>query len=111
MSGIGINQEMLPVLWGLMLVASIAWLFLSNRLLNILKENHEGIYKKLGEPGLIKRKKITGNSVIITFLLQRGYEQLNDDKVTFLCRGLRNILFIFIFCLSGCLIILFGGDL
>jgi hypothetical protein len=103
---IGLNQGMLPVFLGILLAAAIAWIFLSRRLYEILKDNFPRIYEQLGSPKLFMEKSLTANYRVITFLLRRNYESTNDIDVIRLCRGLRYIFFIYVFCFAGCLLLL-----
>lgn len=103
---IGLNQGMLPVFLGILLAAAIAWIFLSRRLYEILKDNFPRIYEQLGSPKLFMEKSLTANYRVITFLLRRNYESTNDIDVIRLSRGLRYIFFIYVFCFAGCLLLL-----
>ena len=105
-AGIGVNQEMFPVFWTLLLAAAVAWLFLSRRLYDILKVNYPGVYNSLGSPKLHMRKSIATNHRVIMFVLRRNYESTNSIEVIRLCQGLRYILFIFLISLAGCVILL-----
>ncbi len=105
-AGVGINREMFPVFWGLLLAAAVAWLFLSRRLYVTLKCNYPGVYNSLGSPRLIMRNSIATNHKIIMFILRRDYESTNNNEIIRLCRGLRYVLFIFAISLAGCLILL-----
>jgi hypothetical protein len=103
---IGINQEMFPVFWVLLLVATIAWLFLSRRLYDVLKRSYPEIYTSLGSPTLFMRKSIVANYKVFMFLMRNDYESTKDKQIIRLCKGLRYILFLFLFLLAGCLILL-----
>jgi hypothetical protein len=107
-AGIGINQDMLPVFWGLLLAAAVAWLYLSRNLYDTLEKCYPELYASFGKPRIIRRRSYENNRRIIMFLLQRNYEATNDVKLIRLCQGLRYILFIFLFCFAGCLILLSG---
>jgi hypothetical protein len=104
---IGLNQQMLPVFLGILLVAAISWIFLSRRLYDVLKHNYPGIYEGLGNPKLLMRKSLTTNYRVIMFLLKRTYETTDDLNVIRLCRGLRYIFYIYVISFTGCLMLLF----
>ncbi len=107
LAAIGLNQQMLPVFLGLLLAASVAWLFLSNRLYAELRQNYPRLYGTLGSPKLFMKKSFTANFKVIRFLLKQDYEATGDRAVIRLCRGLRSLFYIYIICLSGCAILLF----
>ena len=105
-AAIGLNQQMFPVFLGLLLVATIAWFFLSNRLYNTLQQAHPRIYEILDRPKLFMKKSLATNFRVLRFLLKRDYETIEDQAVIRLCQGLRSLFFIYLICLAGCLILL-----
>ena len=105
---IGLNQQMLPVFLGLLIVAAIAWLFLSRRLYDMLKQSYPRVYEKLGRPKLIMKKSFATNFKVTMFLLRREYELIDDIDVIRLCQGLRYIFLIYAISFLGCLVLLFG---
>jgi len=107
-AAIAVNQQMLPVFLGLLLVTSLAWIFVSGRLYTVLRQNHPELYAKLGRPKLIMPKSISTNFKIVGFLLRHQYENIADQKVKQLCDGLRALLYIYAVCLGGCLLIWLG---
>jgi len=107
-AAIGINRQMLPVFLGLLLVVSIAWIFLSNRLYSALEQKYPSLYGKLGSPNFFMPRSIVTNLKVIRFLLKREFEKLNDPQVVRLCDGLRALLYIYAVCLAGCFIVLLG---
>ena len=102
------NQQMLPVFLGLLLAATVAWLFLSNRLYVELRQNYPGLYELLGRPGLFMKKSLAANFKVIRFIFKREYEAVVDPAVIRLCHGLRSLFCIYIICLAGCLLLLFA---
>ena len=104
---IGLNQQMLPVFFGILFAAAIAWFFLSRILYDVLKHGYPRIYEALGSPKLIMKKSLITNYRVIKFLIRRTYESTDDVDIIRLCRGLRYILFIYAVALLGCLILLF----
>lgn len=106
---IGLNQQMLPVFLGILLAATIAWLFLSRRLYDVLKQYYPGVYEALGSPKLIMKKSLTTNGRVIMFLFRRTYESTDDVDVIRLCRGLRYIFLIYLVCFMGSLILIFDN--
>ena len=107
-AAIGFNKQMLPVFLGLLLAASVAWLFLSNRLYRELRRNHPWLYETLGGPGLFMRKSFAVNFRVIRFVFKRDYGTDVAPAVIRLCHGLRSLFCIYIICLTGCLLILFA---
>jgi len=103
---IGLNQQMLPVFLGILLAATIAWLFLSRRLYDVLKHNYPRLYEALGSPKLIMKKSLTTNCRVIMFLFRRTYESTDDVDVIRLCRGLRYIFLIYLICFMGSLMLI-----
>ena len=69
LGAVGLNQQMLPVFLGLMLVAAIAWLFVSNRLYAELRQHYPNLYETLGSPKLFMKKSFAINLRVIRFLL------------------------------------------
>lgn len=106
LAAIGINRQMLPVFLGLLGVTAVAWLFVANRLYSELRKNNPGLYQALGSPKLIMKKSFRANFRLIRFLLQRGYETVDDPAVVRLCQGLRTLFCLYLICLAGCVIIL-----
>lgn len=103
---IELNQHMLPVLLGLLLVSAAAWLFLSNRLYRALRDGYPDIYEALGNPGLFMRKSVATNIRILRFLFRRDYEKIKNPAVSRLCQGLRHIFIIYAICFGGCILLL-----
>ena len=106
-AAIGLNQQMLPVFLGLLLASTVAWLFLSTRLYSELRQNNPRLYARLGEPKLFMKRSFATNVRVVSFLLKRDYEDTEDLTIIRLCQGLRSLFFIYIICLTGCLILLF----
>ena len=103
---IGLNQQMLPVFLLLLLAVAVAWLYLSNRLYAELRQNFPKLYDALGSPRLFMTKSFTANFNVIRFLIRGDYKATEDSAVIGLCQGLRVLLYIYIFCLTGCLLLL-----
>ena len=106
LSGIGLNQQMLPVFLGLMLVAAIAWIFLSKKLYNVMRHDYPRVYDKLGRPKLVMKKSFATNYRVVMFLFRREYELTDDVDVIRLCQGLRYIFIIYVICFLGCLLLI-----
>ena len=107
-AAIGLNKQMLPVFLGLLLAASVAWLYLSNRLYMELRKNHPRLYETLGRPGLFMKKSLAVNFRVIRFVFKQDYGTDVGPAVVRLCHGLRCLFSMYIICLSGCLLILFA---
>ena len=105
-AAIGINQEILPVFWGLLLASAVAWSFLSNRLYALLQQNYPQLYETLGRPKLFMRKSFSVNFKVVRFLLGQDYLTTGDPVVIRLCQGLRSLFCIYLICLAGALVIL-----
>lgn len=104
---IGLNQQMLPVFWGLLFAAAIAWIFLSRRLYDRLKHFYPRIFEVLGNPELIMKNSLSTNYRVIMFLFRGEYESTNDIEIIRLCQGLRYVFLIFVTCFLGSLLLLF----
>ena len=107
LAAIGLNQQMLPVFLLLLFAAAVAWLFLSNRLYAELWLNFPKVYDALVRPKLFMIKSFTANFKVIRFLFMEDYKATNDITIIKLCQGLRFLLYIYILCLTGCLLLLF----
>ena len=105
-AAIGLNQQMLPVFLGLLLAATIAWLFLSSRLYGELRQNSPRLYEALGNPGLFMKKSLAVNFRVMRFIFKRDYDSAVDPAVIRICHGLRSLLYIYMICLVGCLLLL-----
>jgi hypothetical protein len=106
LSGVGLNQQMLPVFLGLMLAAAIAWIFLSKKLYDIMKYDYPRVYEKLGRPKLVMKKSFATNYRVVKFLFRREYLSTADIDVIRLCHGLRYIFIIYVICFLGCLMLI-----
>ena len=106
LAGVGLNQQMLPVFLGLMLVAAIAWIFLSKKLYNVVKHDYPSVYDKLGCPKLVMKKSFATNYRVLMFLFRREYVSTADIDVIRLCQGLRYIFIIYVICFLGCLLLI-----
>ncbi len=104
LSGIGLNQQMLPVFLGLMLAAACAWIFLSKKLYNVMRHDYPRVYDKLGRPKLVMKKSFATNYRVVMFLFRSEYELTDDVDVIRLCQGLRYIFIIYVICFLGCLL-------
>lgn len=106
LGAIGINQQMLPVFLGLMLATAIAWLFVSNRLYAELRRNYPLLYESLGSPRFFMKKSIAANVRVIRFLFMKNDNSSLDRSILRMCQGLRSLLYIYIVCLAGCMVLL-----
>jgi hypothetical protein len=106
LAGVGLNQQMLPVFLGLMLVAAIAWIFLSKKLYNVMRHDYPRVYDKLGRPELVMKKSFATNYRVVMFLFRREYVSTADIDVIRLCHGLRYIFIIYVICFLGCLLLI-----
>ena len=109
-AAIGLNQQMLPVFLLLLLAAAIAWIFVSRRLYVELRKSFPGQYDSLGRPGFFMTNSFTANFKIIRFLYSGECKATKDHSVIKLCQGLRLLLYIYLFCLAGCLVLLFADS-
>jgi hypothetical protein len=106
LSGVGLNQQMLPVFLALMLAAAIAWIFLSKKLYDVMKYDYPRVYEKLGCPKLVMKKSFATNYRVVMFLFRREYVSTADIDVIRLCHGLRYIFIIYVICFLGCLLLI-----
>lgn len=97
---------MFPVFLGLMIVSTVAWLFLSKRLYHQLGKNYPDIYESLGKPKTVMRKSMRKNMLIIRFIFIDNRHEMDDPVIKRLCKGLSSILIIYARCFLGCLVLL-----
>jgi hypothetical protein len=95
------NQQMLTVFFWLYVTATFSWLFLSSRLINLLRYKYPETYKSLGYPSLIMSRYQSSEMTMLRFLVGRHYKKLNDQKLDRLCGGM--------LCIGFLLLITFGG--
>ena len=100
------NQQMFPVFLGLMIVSTVAWLFTSKRLYQLLEKTHPIIYESLGKPKKVMRKSLRHNILIIRFVFFGYKQETSDPVIKRLCDGLGSILIIYVLCFFGCLVLL-----
>jgi len=105
-AAIELNRQMFPVFLGLLLTSAIAWLFLSNRLYNLLRKSFPELYEALGSPRLFRNKSGKTTIRVVRFIFRRDYETSKDPALIRLCQGLRYIFIIYAVCLGGCFLIL-----
>ena len=98
---------MFPVFLGLMIVSTVAWLFLSKRLYDQLEKNYPDIYKSLRKPQTVMRKSMRKNLQILHFIFYDYKQETNDPGIKRLCEGLCSILILYGLCFLGCLVLLF----
>ncbi len=108
LAGLSLNQEMLPVFLGLMLAAAAAWLFISNRLYGVLRQNYPRKYEMLGRPKLFMKKSFTTNIRVVKFVFNPDFNGVDDTAVMGLCWGLRALFCIYMICLAGTLLLIFN---
>lgn len=84
-----LNKEMLPVFWGLLLVATIAVLFLQGRLYSMLQHRYPRHYAELGRPRLLGNNGLRVQAALLKYLFGRRYLQLDDSALEQLCRGIQ----------------------
>jgi hypothetical protein len=105
-AGLELNQQMLPVFLGLLLVTAVAWFFLSNKLYVHLQQDYPDLYTKLGSPRPFMQKSFLTNFKVIGFLFRKNYDISLDSKIKRLIQGLRALCCIYLFCLAGSVILL-----
>jgi len=101
------NQQMFPVFLGLMIVSTVAWLFLSKRLYHQLGKNYPDIYESLGKPKTVMRKSMRKNLLILQFIFYNYKQETSDPGIKRLCEGLSSLLILYSLCFLGCLVLLF----
>ena len=110
-AGIGLNQQMLPVFWYILLAATGAWFFLSYRLYAELLRHHPRLYASLGSPELFKRRSFITNFRVLRFIFAQNPETTVTPAVARLCQGLRSLFYIYVICLAGCATLIFTRTL
>jgi len=110
-AAMGLNYQMFPVFLGLLLATAISWLYLSDKLYKLLKQNFPELYNALGSPRPFKAINGTASMRVVRFLFRRDYEITRDPALIRLCQGLRYIFIIYALCLGGCLLLLLDKTL
>lgn len=107
-AGIELNQQMLPVFLVLLVVTTAAWLFISARLYHELRKRQLTANQKPGKPGLVKYGIFTNFRVISLVCRQNNKNEIDKVLLT-LCQGLRLLLWVYLVCLAGTIILLLNG--
>lgn len=105
-AGLELNQQMLPVFLGLLLVTVVAWFFVSGKFYAQLQQNYPDLYKKLGSPRPFVQKSFLTNIKIIGFLFKDNHNIPLDSEIKGLMQGLKALFCIYLFCLTGSVILL-----
>ncbi len=92
---------MLTVFFWLYITATFAWLFLTSRLIKLLRYKYPETYESLGYPSLIMSKYKSSDMNMLRFLVGRHYKKLTDQKLDRLCEGM--------LCIGFLLLVTFGG--
>jgi len=70
-----------PILFGILFMSVFVWFFLVTRLFKLLKSEHPGKYREMGEPTLFWSNSPKASWELSKFLLKRDYAELNDPKL------------------------------
>lgn len=105
-AGLELNQRMLPVFLGLLLVTAVAWFFISGKFYGQLQQNYPDLYKKLGSPRPFAQKSYLTNFKVIGFLFRDGHHIPLDSEIKGLMQGLKALFCIYLFCVAGSVILL-----
>jgi len=93
---------MTQTVWFTVLFAALlVWLALGTSLLRLLRNDHREIYESLGSPSLLSNNTIRNNWLSLKFLLTGAYRDLDDERVTRLCRVLRGFLVLLALWFAG----------
>ena len=95
-------MEMTQAVWFTVLFTAILiWFALAARLFRMLREDHGEVYESLGSPSLFLNSSIRNNWLSLRFLVTGHYRELNDGRVTRLCRFMRIFLAAYIVWFVG----------
>ena len=61
-------------------------LYLRSKILNLLRESHEEIWKELGSPSLVQNNSFENGVATLRFIWGRGHRRLNDPSLDQLMR-------------------------
>jgi hypothetical protein len=79
-----------------LLVPVVAWLAQAQRIASRLEQRHPEVFRRLGEPHLLKNNTPSKNFALVEFILGKGCEELGDDQLTALCKVGRVLFFVVI---------------
>jgi hypothetical protein len=105
-AGLELNQQMLPVFLGLLLVTAVAWFFLSGKFYAQLRQNYPDLNKKLGSPRPFVQKSFLTNFKFIGFLFKDKHNIPLNSEIKGLMQGLKTLFCMYLFCLTGSVILL-----
>lgn len=98
-------SEAFVILFSALFASVFVWFFLVSRLYRLLKTNHPGKYREMGEPTLFWNNAPKHSVELLKFLVTREYSRMGDSEVT----RLGNIMLVFfILFMLGFLILSFG---
>jgi hypothetical protein len=96
----------------LLIPGTIVYLFLISRLTSRLRQDHNEIYARLGEPTLFLNNSPSNSMRLVAFILSGRYSSLADPKLRVLggaCRILLVTTFLGFCILHGCRRVLLDG--
>ncbi len=89
-------KEVIPVVFGLMLISVFIWFGFCIRLFKLLETRHPKKYDAMGRPSLIMNNSISNNILFAKFLFKQEYRELNDPLIVKLGEFMRRFLVVFL---------------
>ena len=71
-----------------MFCSVIVWFYLCHRMFKILSERHPEKYVAMGKPSLVMNNTISNSLSFLKFLLKREWQDLNDQELASLGKGM-----------------------
>lgn len=60
--------------------------YIRGKILNLLRESHEEVWKELGSPSLVQNNSFENGVATLRFIWKRGHRELNDSSLDQLAR-------------------------
>jgi hypothetical protein len=101
-------ELLLPILFGCLMLNTLAGFILTGRTLNKLRDRHASVWTELGCPTLIVGNSPAAMSAFLRFLWRRSYLPLADEDLTTNCNRLRLIHVLQLLIFTGAILFLFS---
>jgi len=88
-------MEIFPILFGILFCSVFVWFYLCHKMFGILRIRHPEKYEAMGKPTLIMNNSISNNLSFMKFLFKREWQELNDDGLASLGKGMLVFLVIY----------------
>ena len=81
-------EELFPILFGILFCSVFIWFYMCHKMFSILRTRHPEKYQTMGKPSLIMNNSFTNNLSFMKFLFKREWQDLNDDGLASLGKGM-----------------------